>query len=114
MNMSTKKHLSNRQKKKENARVHNLSRDFMESLFPIGDCSCKDDKNLPGVLFLFLKSHETNCMNIYCSSCDKLRDFRVIDEYEDISLFYGPSKITKTLVDTYGEDVIDSAMNGKK
>lgn len=97
---------NNRLQKKESAEVHNNSMNISTNIFPIGTCNCKD-----GTLFMYLKSTKENIMNIYCDGCEAKRNFKVIDQYDDIHLYYGPSMITKTLIENYGEDVISDVLN---
>jgi len=94
--------MSNRLKKKEAAAAHNNTMEIVENMLPLGQCDCE----LNGDMFMYLKSEKDNIWNIYCTQCTEKKDFRKIDEYKNVKLFYPPSDIMNTLVNTYGEDVI--------
>jgi len=100
--------MNNRQKKKEGARVHNNTMDIATNIFPVGACSCEK-----GELFMYLASNPENIFNIYCTNCIVRRNLNIIDQYTDIKLFYNPSLILKTLVDTYGEEQINKLWENK-
>jgi hypothetical protein len=93
--------MGNYLKKKNNAKTHNSSLEIINNLLYVGQCECG------GELFMYLKSQEENIYNIYCSKCVNRLNFKHIDEYDQIHLFFLPSAILNTLKQTYGEEVIE-------
>jgi len=101
---------SNRQKKKSNANVHNTTNEIAQSMLPIGQCN-QNPEECDGNLFMFLQSKEENIFNIYCTECEKIKDFKKIDDEKNVKLYFTPKQIMETLIQNYGEDIIDKLMN---
>lgn len=97
---------NNRQKKKSSASVHNASIEISKNLFPIGQCNCKEH----GQLFMYMASEKDNILNIYCTDCEAIHKYDHLDEYDGLQLFFSIADITNTLVETYGEDIIDELL----
>ena len=92
--------VSNRQRKKQAANIHNSSIEIAQNIMPIGQCTCNSD------MFMYLKSEKENIYNIYCTGCELKRNFLKIENEKDIKLYFMPSQIMFELAKTYGEDVI--------
>lgn len=95
--------MSNRQIKKERARVHNLSIELSQSIFPVGSCNCG------GTLFLYLKSEDENVFKIRCTKCDDELDVRF--PRDDVSYILTPQKQMDLLVEAYGEERVSRLVN---
>jgi hypothetical protein len=93
--------MGNYQKKKQAAVIHNTSMEISKNLLYIGECECK------GNLFMYLSSQEENMFKIYCTSCEKVLDFRKIDEYENLKLFFSIRDIISTLEKSYGPELME-------
>jgi len=88
--------------KKREAQIHNNTMEIASNMFPLGKCNCEK-----GEMFMYLKSSEENMFNIYCSECEDIKDFRKVDTFQGLNLWYPPSQILQTLIETYGEQVGD-------
>jgi len=101
-NIREEEDINNRLKKKREADVHNMSAEIISNTLPVGSSDCCGDS----CLFMYMVSEEENIYNIYCMSCPATFDLRKIDEIKGFKPYYLIADVMRTLVGTYGEEVI--------
>lgn len=107
MDKVEKKLISNYQRKKKEAEVHNMTMDIANNLLFIGHCGTCAEK---APLAMYLKSNEENICNYYCLGCGKVATIKNIDKKD--SFLFPMIDIVHVVAKNYDPDVFDRVYNG--
>lgn len=97
--------ISNNQKKKIAAQIHNASLSIANNLMPIGKCGYCNDGNI----MVYLKSKLENSCTYYCMSCDHKGSLKDIDKKD--SFFFSLKDIVGEVRKNYDENEFDEFFN---
>jgi hypothetical protein len=91
--------MGNSLRKKRMAAMHNMSRDLLSKMIPVGSCQCG------GSLYIYLESAPENMYNVYCTHNDcGVSDIR--SPHPGDVYYKGVQAVVDFIKRSYGEDEV--------